>query len=352
MTHDDYVLEKLTSFLFNPSHEKLDDLIDKLPGNESLRQKFSNHSIDLNLKKRKFNVPLSKNFLFGGHHNFAISDLPLEARLVIYGQKPMALINGTRDQLLARRNYLTSIGISCVFSPYEFIPNLDIGKGGYSNTTNDVRITTEDSFFFKTLLISRNENIIILGWLAVFFGWDVVLGHLLGFPNCCIKFFQKVWKKAKKENQGDVSVEIIKQSKRAKHSWYLNIFGRYFDHSLIHHFPCSFDCKNTQKISERFFGTLSTYEPEISKKLESFLQCPVVYSEKNGVFLFPSGRIFKKKNKLELKYNPSLVKCTSEGPLCSSIQSTNTLTSSETSKITVQGKTWDCFLIGFGNNKC
>ena len=67
------------------------------------------------------------------------------------------------------------------------------------------------------------------------------LGKILGYPRCCIQFFCEHEEEKAKSDFDFTSLCM----KRGIKYWELNISKRDQDISLISHFPCSMDCKES-----------------------------------------------------------------------------------------------------------
>ncbi|MBU7048092.1 MAG: DUF483 domain-containing protein [Theionarchaea archaeon] len=120
-------------------------------------------------------------------------------------------------------------------------------------------------------------------------GEDAFLGELLGYPGCCIKFFDN-YKRIACEKQMDLAVFHLDGEVR-EYSFYNNYVLRYFDISLINHFPCSLDCKHSQNIAKKNLSFLKKNFPKVAESFEKELKSFVIYTENRGIFYSPNYRI-------------------------------------------------------------
>lgn len=73
------------------------------------------------------------------------------------------------------------------------------------------------------------------------------LGQLLGYPACCIEFFQRAF------NAKHTNPEIKSDNK------YTDISKRHEDNCLISHFPCKKDCSHTINLAQEYEKAIEGY---------------------------------------------------------------------------------------------
>ena len=110
---------------------------------------------------------------------------------------------------------------------------------------------------------------------------DRKLGELLGYPECCIKNF------IDKESEGrrDFVIENYKSSGKSP-NYLLNFILDFSAFHLISHFPCSFNCKESEKISKNLLEILKKENFLLSKETEEYLKMPILYSNNRNFILF------------------------------------------------------------------
>ena len=111
------------------------------------------------------------------------------------------------------------------------------------------------------------------------------LGKLLGYPECCCKFFQKYFS----EKNTDLTEFSFRESKGHKFPWQNNNCMRVFDISLISHFPCSFNCLETKKIADKNLEIVNKYDSDIAGYYSFALKTAVLYAHAVGVYSFPNS---------------------------------------------------------------
>jgi len=106
---------------------------------------------------------------------------------------------------------------------------------------------------------------------------DPAIGALLGFPDCCIEFFSRVWKEGRKRDT-TLSMETIEGPPQS------NILLRWLGVRFVPHLPCSAACKDTLKLADLFIelANANGLAPEVEVAM-SLLSLPMSYSVLNGV---------------------------------------------------------------------
>ncbi len=105
-----------------------------------------------------------------------------------------------------------------------------------------------------------------------------IIGKLLGYPDCCSEAFGKFW---------DVSLdpiyEVAEATQHVKEGGDIYIDGtdprlfahlRYFGLRVIPWFPCSYDCKESQKQADKWFGLMQELDSELSKNILDLMSKP------------------------------------------------------------------------------
>lgn len=124
--------------------------------------------------------------------------------------------------------------------------------------------------------------------------WDAgdnqEIGRLLGYPKCCLDFFQAVWvdqglvdttwpmalRTAAPKN-GANTIEVAGPAES-------NILWRWMGIRAVPHLPCRFDCADTVRLGKRFVevGRLAGYDQEMDCLLD-ILSWPVEWSALHGI---------------------------------------------------------------------
>jgi hypothetical protein len=118
-------------------------------------------------------------------------------------------------------------------------------------------------------------------------------GKVLGYPECCIRFFRDF----NNHYTYNHPYETLKNTKKQPNFLCNNIFMD-FTYSLIHHLPCSFSCNETTKIAKELLREIKKQEPLFAKKIKQYLKLPLLIFEEKNTYAF-EGKI--KNNKLYYK---------------------------------------------------
>jgi len=109
---------------------------------------------------------------------------------------------------------------------------------------------------------------------------DCTVGQLLGFPDCCIAFFDQVWNL---EQRRDPTLAMAHRHPTPLGS---NILGRWLGVRLVPHLPCAFGCPAT----EAHAGLFRAFLPrDCAEWAQEILAWPVQYSALHGIaeIVFP-----------------------------------------------------------------
>lgn len=267
-------------------------------------------------------VQLDEQHLFGvaGGLSSRSARLPtLAVRLVLLGVKPMALVHGPEFELVGLARWARRCSLATLLSPSEFVPQVDTGKGGFANLAAARRPAQAGSGAWRGLLVATDWNQVMLGWLSLLYGWDELLGFLLGYPPCCVDAYRQHWPAAATNHEGDVAPLMLgvhsNQAFVGRFDWRANILGRYFGFELIQHFPCRLDCPATISLAQRFERALCQWFPEELALLEKHLTGLVVFTEYDGVYHFPDGVLHTWGDEMSLQYQPYTVAMSDNGTM-------------------------------------
>jgi len=100
-------------------------------------------------------------------------------------------------------------------------------------------------------------------------------GEVLGYPDCCIEFFNSF-------NKFGMSTpyESYKKTKGTL-SYYCNNILNHIGYSYIHHHPCSFNCKKTIDLAKQTEEVILEKEPDYAHEIRKALKLPIInFAEK------------------------------------------------------------------------
>jgi len=110
---------------------------------------------------------------------------------------------------------------------------------------------------------------------------NIAIGAMLGFPSCCVAFFEKYWRK---QGWRDLTVPAIGDSDAANLIRHTNVLLKPLGVRPVFHLPCSFLCQPTCELGEDILGLMPDlgYAQEAAW-LEALLSMPMEWSSLHGV---------------------------------------------------------------------
>jgi hypothetical protein len=139
----------------------------------------------------------------------------------------------------------------------------------------------------------------------------MIMGQLLGFPDCCCGFFEKVWPRycdpvwqIAIRTPDAAEIEWPRATDRpvtvARVSGHpaTNCMLRYMSVRISFHLPCSFQCEKTIALSEKWMGVLESMDPKVAQATRYLLSLPLAWDVNHGyakivtpVFTLHSGSV-------------------------------------------------------------
>lgn len=118
-------------------------------------------------------------------------------------------------------------------------------------------------------------------------------GYMLGYPECCIKFFRKYndWLRYSNLYQAYINTKDTP-------SFLCNPFLKDTPFSYIYHMPCSYSCHETIKLAGKLRFEINKREPGYVKLADEYLQMPFLVFYEKKYYCF-KGEL--KNNLLEYK---------------------------------------------------
>ena len=213
----------------------------------------------------------------------------LEILYLLDDIKRIVRLDANEVELKNIKNFCNDNNLNLEISDFKVIKITDEGKGGYANIVKKVSINYPEQGLYH-IYISKDKNKTKFLKLLENKNDDKAIGELLGYPKCCVDFFIKNKEKQQKI-QNDYILPALNNSDGFKFPFYTNYAIRYFDITLLSHFPHNFHCEQSIKIAKTNFGIIKKYSNDLSNKFENMLKNPVLYTENNGVFLFKNHRL-------------------------------------------------------------
>lgn len=193
----------------------------------------------------------------------------LEQKLVFAGHKPANLTSLPHNVFIDKQ-------ISLSKTEFRLVPLARIKQNTvYSNTSEPA--ANDSQYDVRCVLIKKElESEWIDAWNK---NDNKVLGRLLGYPSCCVDFFQKYW-----VEEGYVDTTYPMSLSGTEGPKECNILLRWLGVRAVSHLPCSFNCEHTYDIAVRNikYARECGYEQEMDW-LEEMLDWPVSWSALHGI---------------------------------------------------------------------
>jgi hypothetical protein len=194
----------------------------------------------------------------------------VEERSVEFGARKSALIFVPLSMLAEKTRYYASQGL--VLLPL----TLSNSDGSYSSTSK-----AYDPSKPTQIRAALTVPTLIADWARAWEKNDnVKIGELLGFPPCCVKFFQKFWVE---EKFVDTTWPMYQNSESDGFDA-SNILLRWLGVRFVGHLPCSMNCQDSNHAAKEFmelFDKLGLGEQR--KDIENLLRMPMEWSAKHGI---------------------------------------------------------------------
>ncbi len=214
---------------------------------------------------------------------FANNTRSLEILYLLNNLKKAVRLDANENELGKIKDFCDKERLHLEISDFKVIKIKDDGKGGYSNIVKKVPNDYIGGGLYH-IYISKDKTISKFLKLLENKKDDEAVGKVLGYPECCIDFFIKYMEKQQKI-QNDYILPALENSEGFRFSFHNNYAARYFDATLLSHFPHSFDCPESINIAKKNLECIRQNSPELADEFEEMLKCAVLYTEHEGVFL-------------------------------------------------------------------
>jgi len=214
---------------------------------------------------------------------FFNSTRSLDVLYVMRGIKKTARLDAADHEIKGIYSFCETHGLHCETSDFKVAKIADEGKNNFSNKAKRVSAAYPGRGLFH-LYIAKKKAACSFLKLLEHKNDDRAVGELLGYPGCCIDFFLQHQKNQELE-QYDFILPALANSEGFTFPFYNNYAIRYFDISLLSHFPHDFICKESRKIAEKRLQCIDELDPLLAEKCKEMLKGAVLYTEHNGVFM-------------------------------------------------------------------
>ena len=221
----------------------------------------------------------------------------LEILYLLNDIKKLVRLDANEIELEKIKEFCNKENLYLGISDFKVVKLPDKGKGNYANIVKKIPIDYPYPGLYH-IYISKDKNKTDFLKLLETQNDDRAIGELLGYPKCCVQFFMENLEKQQKL-QNDYILPALNNSEGFKFPFYANYTMRYFDITLLSHFPHNFNCKESITIAKNNLQCIKKYSGSLGNKFETMLKCPVLYTENKGIFMFKDYKL--NSNILEFK---------------------------------------------------
>jgi hypothetical protein len=104
----------------------------------------------------------------------------------------------------------------------------------------------------------------------------ITTGELLGYPDCCIKYFNKVF---------PINTDPVWTTLEGAISGYpeCNTLARYFGPRITAHISCSPICEATKRVGQDWLAVMDSIDHDTTIELKQFLEAQMVWDSYHGI---------------------------------------------------------------------
>lgn len=198
------------------------------------------------------------------------------------GQKVSRIFLNDR-QLLSISFIFDHLGLRFFVSKQKYLFTEDKGKGGFSNSIDQLLPENSPVGFFMVHL-GRNIEALLIAREFDLAGDDHGTGMALGIPKCCIHAFIRD-REAVASEQNDPTIFACRSTSGESDPWVVNC-AQYFGYGLVSHFPCTMNCPETSKMAKEAASLLNRYAPKLANEFLKYQFCSYLYTEYDGIYAF------------------------------------------------------------------
>lgn len=233
-----------------------------------------------------------------------------------HDERELALLTGSLAKLTRYAAIARKAGLSCALGPYRYKRIYKDSCAPFSNImVPQSRMSPDGSCDVASLIVGYDEDKIDLAWLAVAFGWNELLGNVLGYPTCCIDFFAMHWPEAAADRFGDLTKFVLTQTQGTIFERHLNYFTRYFGGRTIDHFPCSLNCSRSQAHGQKILEVLNRMPSNLCERSLKLQGSAVIVTKSDDIVLIPNYEYSANCDEWVLAYSPDGIETTTSSSL-------------------------------------
>jgi len=153
-----------------------------------------------------------------------------------------------------------------------------------------LRVKPGDPYFYYGVVVKRGAEKTAQSFIeASKISDHKTIGKLLGYPDCCVKFFDNTWAGRRIIDPLFEAALNTKGCRKEENTLelrvhpYCNQFLRYFGLRITPHLPHSFDCKRTIRLGQKWFDIMKELNENRANTLKEILSMPLTWDCFRGV---------------------------------------------------------------------
>lgn len=208
------------------------------------------------------------------------------------------------EELARKVALLEALGLYVAIYEKKYIFCPDSGKGGWVSRYG-LEEPLESNHGFCMLYVGDSPDRVLAAKNREHSQDDAGFGEALGIPSCCVDMYVSATEKAELKQNDYLQFTLENTRTPYPHNFWNNIAAQYFGYCFISHYPCSFDCAPSAKMSQQVCDILSGYSQELTGKFKRCHQDNYIYTEYDGIFrltgsTFCDGAILYEPSRMEV----------------------------------------------------
>ncbi len=216
--------------------------------------------------------------LFGNLRN------ALEVLYVAYDlKKASRLIYNEGNNLNSAKRFLKENNLSVEISSLKYIVEKDGNKTCYASYAKPVNLNHKQKGFLY-IYIAQSRKVSRLAKICEKGQHETEFGRILGYPKCCIDFYNRNIQDCVKKNL-DLLFQVLAETDSPLPYPFLNNFvARFFDASLLSHFPCNFNCRKSLKQAKERLELVKSISPALAEHITRELKSLIIHTGSRGIY--------------------------------------------------------------------
>lgn len=203
-------------------------------------------------------------------YNIGLSQLQIREIIEALAGFKLSRLNISEFQIEELKKWCIKNGLFYSISKYYIEEHIyNEGKGRWSNSGRKNSISGIKFFY-----LSKNQDDVISAKIAEEksnFESFSIMGDLLKIPKCCQKFYNEKRSKAVHNYYDEYAPLIEKNTSSIGRiiDWKSNYLSQYFGYSLIHYYPCKFNCIKTKERASKIFTLIQDHSKPMAGAFEA-----------------------------------------------------------------------------------